>query len=1280
MCWSKSLFLKDHNGNEMRQLFVALLGAFFFNYPAYQSFAQDVNANAGGMTDPWPDLQECVLPAQFAGISLPTQVDNSTTPYFRPIFSQIGASCGQASTIGYGFTYEMCRARNLPASDSNNQFPSHFIYNFLCYDGYYGVNYLHSIEIAKTIGTVDLATYGGMAIDDGLVWLSGYDYYYNAMKNRVGSIKMIRTGTPAGLENLKHWLAHHHEGAAVGGVANFASGTPYNMVTIPPGLPEGGKKLITLFPGQVATHAMTIVGYNDSIRYDVNNDGQFTNHLDITGDGLVDMRDWEIGALKIANSYGAEWGNAGFYFALYRTLALNEYHGGIWGNMVHVMEVNDDYEPQMAVKVTLKHNLREQVKITAGVSSNPNAARPDHVMHFPIFNYQGGKHFMQGGTSNPANQTIEFGLDITPLLSFLEPGASGAFFLEVHENDPFSSGTGEVVAFSLMDYSNGSLVEVGCNEQNVPLVNNGITRLKVNHTPVFEPVNITTSQIPLFDASYTLQAEGGKAPYNWELLTPYHQQMIDQPFPNFEGEVLTPEGPYEKFATKALGFTFPFYGERFDTVYVHTGGFILFEPDIYPWRYLRDSYHLFRDMKNISAFLFAPVLFYEGTKDQQGIFYEGDETHATFRWNTNLTYYDNNVGTGEFALTLYPDGNIDFYYNDILVDENILWYAGVSAGGGTQHTFLKGANDRDFFQQRAFRLVPEIVPPEMSLSSDGVFMAWPGTIEAIPNLHIRCTDDRGLFDETILQFSNDLRLQCSFHAEAFSPPFNGALVQANFSLSNIAQESVTNIEMLLQTNDAYAVVTDSLLTLSEILPGQTQAISNVFGIQIAGNCPDSHTIMGKISITSSVGTRSVLVPIFVRSGELRLDSYLVDDNDNQMLDPGETTPIVFNVSNQGSIGATDILITLSSSDPFVSVLPEGPQLLGGLIPGASLATSWTITVDDDCPIDHQATFSFHMASSQGFESDEQLKLTIGQYPVLIVLKSTDSTSALAMEDALTALGVDHNMTAVIDGNAMKYRALMICGGTYGNTINLTAAELDAVETYLIEGGNMYRESFYSWSGSGIIPSYFGVVQENMPNPQTISSLEGLPGTPFEDVEAAFTGAVNYMFFKISPAAVSSAPLMRADIANDAWSMIGNQAANYNTIASLYEFGYFGETGQSNERIDLMKSVLAFFNMEHLIVNDTETITVTDKDDFISVFPNPFHAPLQISLNNDSFHPIILCLMTADGREIVRSEIHGLKDSRLMWPSAQVVSSLKPGVYFLKAIQDEKMRVIPLIRQ
>jgi C1A family cysteine protease len=34
-------------------------------------------------------------------------------------------------------------------------------------------------------------------------------------------------------------------------------------------------------------HAMTFVGYDDSIRYDFNNDGKCTNDIDITGDSIV---------------------------------------------------------------------------------------------------------------------------------------------------------------------------------------------------------------------------------------------------------------------------------------------------------------------------------------------------------------------------------------------------------------------------------------------------------------------------------------------------------------------------------------------------------------------------------------------------------------------------------------------------------------------------------------------------------------------------------------------------------------------------------------------------------------------------------------------------------------------------------------------------------------------------------------------------------------------------------------------------------------------------------
>ncbi|MCK5760243.1 MAG: hypothetical protein KAH33_03050, partial [Candidatus Delongbacteria bacterium] len=37
---------------------------------------------------------------------LPYAVNNSLQPYFRPVFNQQGGSCGQASGVGYTYTYE----------------------------------------------------------------------------------------------------------------------------------------------------------------------------------------------------------------------------------------------------------------------------------------------------------------------------------------------------------------------------------------------------------------------------------------------------------------------------------------------------------------------------------------------------------------------------------------------------------------------------------------------------------------------------------------------------------------------------------------------------------------------------------------------------------------------------------------------------------------------------------------------------------------------------------------------------------------------------------------------------------------------------------------------------------------------------------------------------------------------------------------------------------------------------------------------------------------------
>ncbi len=1227
-----------------------------------------------------PPADELQLPSAYLLRELPAVVDNSQTPYFRPIFNQDGASCGQASSLGYLFTYEMCRKRNVQASIPANQFPSHFAYNFMSYDGYYGVNYLHSMEIARAVGSPDLETYGGMSVDDGVVWKSGYDLYYNAMCNRASKIRMIRTGDEAGLNNLKHWLAHHHEGDVVGGLANFASGTPYNLVNIPPLTPEAGKKIITAFPGTVATHAMTIVGYNDSIRYDINNDGKYTNHLDINGDGVVDMRDWEIGALKIANSYGDNWGNQGYYYALYRTLALNEYNGGIWGNMVHVMDVKADYHPQMAIKVGLKHSLREQIKVRAGIASCPIAPSPEHILDFPIFNYQGGKHFMQGGTSNEAHKTIEFGLDITPLLSYVEPGQPAVFFLEVFENDPYSLANGEIVSFALMDYSSGNLQEIPCQTTPMPLINDALTSLKIVYAPMFDAVEITTAEIPLFDSLFQLQAAGGTQPYEWELLTHYHQQMTELPMPQSTQQQLMPAPPYNKFAAKALGFSFPFYGQNYDTVYVNMAGFILFEKDIFPWRYLRDSYHLFREMKNISAFLFAPILFYEGTKSQKGVWYEGDESHATFRWNLDLIYYDHNFGEAEFALTLFPDGSIDFFYNGIEVNENIRWFAGVSAGEGMQHTLLKGANSRNFFQHRSFRLVPELVPNGLSLSEEGMLSADGALPQNSSVLAVKVTDQRGVSGFKELQVSTDLRWSCTFQTADAEPPSSGAEVLADLKLSNVSQQVARDMTLVLRSSDPYFMPIDTLVSNLSLMPGESTLLPEAFSFKVKPDCPDGHVIFTEIEITSSIGVRNGRLPVRIRGGAIGLSDYFINDNDNHLLDPGEMAQGCFVVTNNGSMMSFGVKAKLTSSDVFLNIEAPTQQHLGNLAAGASDTLCWNIGVSPDCPMEHEAVVVFSLSDSLGVQFEKELTFRIGQYAALIVLKSTDAGSAQSISRVFDDFSLEYRIVEAIDEDIDKYRAVFLCQGTYGTNISLTAGELETLKSYLDQGGNVYREAFYGWMGTGIIPSYFGLQQKDVSNPQTFNYIEGVLGTDFEEVNADFYGEVNYMIFKLMPTLSTASPILFSNLTNDAWVGVGNKTALYSTIAMLYEFGNFGSPDENEKREILMKAILHFFSMDHLIMGNNEQVQDEAAARFVKAYPNPFGEKLSLNFVKELSGKVELSLYSGEGRQLLGDVIHLRQGGTIVWDAGGRLGRLKAGLYFLRLTHQNKPVLLPLLKR
>ncbi|MBN2788662.1 MAG: hypothetical protein JXR69_00570 [Candidatus Delongbacteria bacterium] len=125
-------------------------------------------------------------------VELPYTVDNSLQPYFRPVFSQQGGSCGQASGVGYLFTYEYNFSKGTSADVPENQFPTHYTYNFLNHgSGSWGSWYFDGWNIISSSGCPNVTTYGGMlwpSLDPDLMfklWMNGYDKYQSGMENRV---------------------------------------------------------------------------------------------------------------------------------------------------------------------------------------------------------------------------------------------------------------------------------------------------------------------------------------------------------------------------------------------------------------------------------------------------------------------------------------------------------------------------------------------------------------------------------------------------------------------------------------------------------------------------------------------------------------------------------------------------------------------------------------------------------------------------------------------------------------------------------------------------------------------------------------------------------------------------------------------------------------------------------------------------------------------------------------------------------------------------------------
>ena len=712
------------------KFYLTLFLAFCFSLLSAQEV---INVNPDPKGEPWyvgnlrkltaedykkiNETPKLKLSENYSKSSLPSSVDNSLNKYFRPIFNQTNGCCGQASGVGYNFTYAINFARDLASNTSTNQYPTHYTYNFLNGGADNGSFYFDGWEVINANGCPNASAYGGL-YSSLTTWKSGYNFYYEAMKNRTLEVYTIDVSTSDGLQTLKQWMNDQLNGSSVGGLANFCAGVSgnFSMSYLPNGTPEAGKTVITSWDA-IVNHAMTFVGYNDNIKYDFNGDGQYTNNKDIDGNGVLDMRDWEVGGLIMVNSWGNSFGDAGKAYVPYKLLAEPKTNGGIGTSIVHVLRAKATYTPKATIKATITHTSRGKLQITAGISSNPNATKPDHILQVPIFNFQGGSYYMKGGSSE-SDKTIEIGLDITPLLGYINSNQEARIFLVVNENDLSNTSSGTIGNFSVYDYTNGTS-EVVCSQTNVPILNNDTTFLYVNRALTFNKVLISTTSLPDaangFPYSFRLSAENGTSPYSWGLVISYDESKKTSTLKTITDNQITPNDPDDGFSVVSLPFSFPFYDNTYNKITITTDGSILFGDQ---FEYVRDNANL-KSIKAITAYG-ADLMLYPA--DGDGIWYKSNNDSITIRWK--ISKYDNQSFNAEFSTTLFPSGLIRFNYGSGITSAND-WTSGVSMGNGSSFIVSSLSGSSTINANQCFEYTTTPFPESLVLSEDGILSFTP---------------------------------------------------------------------------------------------------------------------------------------------------------------------------------------------------------------------------------------------------------------------------------------------------------------------------------------------------------------------------------------------------------------------------------------------------------------------------------------------------------------------------------------------------------------------------
>lgn len=192
-------------------------------------------------------------------------------------------------------------------------------------------------------------------------------------------------------------------------------------------------------------------------------------------------------------------------------------------------------------------------------------------------------------------------------------------------------------------------------------------------------------------------------------------------------------------------------------------------------------------------------------------------------------------------------------------------------------------------------------------------------------------------------------------------------------IKNTGNATANSMYFNLRSQDPYVTITDSSEYLGTLNQGDSICLDNALAILI-DNATNAHTLDFELEIVEASQTLVCYPSILVGTPVLNIPNFSVS---NAPTMPGDTAQIHINISNSGYGYAHTTQISLSSTDPYVTVITD--SISAGDIPPETTCTvgPFQVAVSLTCPPGHHPQLSFALAA-ESYYFNQDIVLLVGE--------------------------------------------------------------------------------------------------------------------------------------------------------------------------------------------------------------------------------------------------------------------------------------------------------------